>query len=110
MSIANASITANQQATVPVTVASAVEMQNLRNDIVALAKALVALQQRVADSEVSTNEVRPRLVALKVHTESIPQALRELRRGDAALQKKLDEFESRLRALEEKSAGAAVRG
>jgi chromosome segregation ATPase len=103
MSVANAPITSTPPALNPITV----ELQNLRNDIMALAQALVALQKRVADAEVNTTEVRPQLVALKVHSESLPQALRELRRGDAALQKKLDSLDSRLRAFEEKLAAAA---
>lgn len=108
MSTANALMTTSQQDAATMAGGVAAELQNLRNDIISLAKAVVALQQRVADSEVSTTEVRPQLVALKVHSESLPQSLRELRRGDAALQKRLDGFESRLRALEEKYA--EVRG
>lgn len=103
MSVANAPITSVAQAGNPV----AAELQNLRKDIMALAQALVALQKRVADAEVNTTEVRPQLLALKVHSESLPQALRELRRGDAALQKKLDSLEPRLQALEGKSPTAA---
>jgi hypothetical protein len=80
--------------------AVAAELQNIRNDIMALAKAVMALQQRVSDAEINMNEVRPQLVALRVHSESIPQALRELRRGDTALQKRLDLLEGRLKAVE----------
>jgi len=80
------------------------EVQNLRNDLMALARAVVALQQRVAEAEVNATEVRPQLVALKVHSESLPQSLRELRRGETGLKKKLDTFESRLRALENEAA------
>jgi septation ring formation regulator EzrA len=87
----------------------AAELQNVRNDIMVLAKALVALQQRVSDAEMNMNEVRPQLVVMKVHGESIPQALRELRRGDSALQKKLDLLEERLRTLETVAVSAAQR-
>lgn len=76
------------------------ELQNLRNDLISLARAVVALQQRVADAEVNATEVRPQLTALKVHSESLPQALRELKRGESALKKRLDTFDSRLLALE----------
>jgi hypothetical protein len=105
MSITNAPIAPQPQGTTSVVT----ELQNLRNDIISLARAVVALQQRVADAEVSTTEVRPQLVALKVHSESIPHALRELRRGDATLQKALVGFEVRLQALEENFAQSLVR-
>ncbi|HWF40002.1 MAG TPA: hypothetical protein VG322_15870 [Candidatus Acidoferrales bacterium] len=78
----------------------AAELQNLRNDLISLARAVVALQQRVAEAEVNATEVRPQLTALKVHSESLPQALRELKRGEAAIKKRLDTFDSRLRTLE----------
>jgi len=76
------------------------ELQNLRNDLISLARAVVALQQRVADAEVNATEVRPQLTALKVHSESLPHALRELKRGETAMKKCLDTFDSRLLALE----------
>ena len=79
---------------------AAAEIQNLRNDLISLARAVVALQQRVADAEVNATEVRPQLVALKVHSESLPQALRDLKRGETALKKRIDNMESRLRTLE----------
>jgi hypothetical protein len=98
MATSNASTALPNQAPSPVIV----ELQNLRNDIVSLAKALVALQQRVADCEVNTTEVRPQLLALKVHSESFPHSMREMRRADAALQKTVAGFEARLSGLESK--------
>lgn len=79
---------------------AAAEIQNLRNDLISLARAVVALQQRVADAELNATEVRPQLTALKVHSESLPQALRELKRGEAAIKKRLENMESRLGSLE----------
>ena len=104
MSVANAPL-------VPAAAANpvAADLQSLRNDIMALAQALVALQKRVAEAEVNMAEVRPQLLAVKVHGESLPNALRELRRGDAGLQKKLEACETRVRALEEKVAAPAPR-
>jgi septal ring factor EnvC (AmiA/AmiB activator) len=80
----------------------------MRNDLMTLARAVVALQQRVAETEVNTTEVRPQLTALKVHSESLPQALRELRRSETAMKKRLDALEGRLRALEGKDSAAPV--
>jgi septal ring factor EnvC (AmiA/AmiB activator) len=86
------------------------ELQNLRNDLISLARAVVALQQRVAEAEVNATEVRPQLTFLKVHSESLPQALRELKRSEAAIKKRLDTFDFRLRALENEPEPSPSRG
>jgi chromosome segregation ATPase len=87
---------------------SAADIQNMRNDLMALARAVVALQQRVAEAEVNATEVRPQLTALKVHSESLPQALRELRRGETAMKRRLDALETRLREFEGKTNAAPM--
>ncbi len=70
-----------------------------------LSKAILALRDQVAKLEADFAEVRPQIIAFKVHTESFPQALREARRSDIAVHKALDNFEARLSALEAKSSG-----
>lgn len=75
-------------------------LEALKNDLLTVYKAVLALEKKVIETAVSSADVRPQLVALKAHTESFPNALREARRSDVAVQKSLAQFEARLRALE----------
>ena len=84
----------------PSTALLTTELQNLRSDLMSLAKAIMALQQRVADAEIVATEVRPQLLAVKVHSESLPQALREMRRANVALEKTVTGLQSRIESLE----------
>jgi chromosome segregation ATPase len=70
-----------------------------------LSKAILALRDQVAKLEADFAEVRPQIIAFKVHTESFPQALREARRSDIAVHKAIENFEARLSALEAKANG-----
>lgn len=75
-----------------------------------ISKAILALRNQVAKLEADFAEVRPQIIAFKVHTESFPQALREARRSDIAVHKAIENFEARLAALEAKSSGDRVIG
>src|SRR6266436_2187592 len=74
-------------------------IEALKSDLMMVYRAVIALEKRVNDSTVNMVEVKPQLIALKVHCESFPNALRELKRSQAATQKTFSEFEARLRSL-----------
>jgi chromosome segregation ATPase len=87
--------------------ASASDSQTLNDNLAKVAvvldqlsKAVVALREQMAKLEAEVAEVRPQIVAFKVHSESFPHALREVRRSDNEVQKALEGFEARLSALE----------
>jgi uncharacterized coiled-coil protein SlyX len=77
-------------------------IEGLKADLVAVYRAVVALDKRVSESTVNMVEIKPQLIALKVHTESFPNTLRELRRAFTSTQKAVADFEARLRHLEER--------
>ena len=52
-------------------------IEALKSDLLMVYRAVVALEKRVNESTVNMVEVKPQLLALKVHTESFPNALRE---------------------------------
>src|SRR6201995_5259193 len=79
---------------------SAEEIEALKSDMLMVYKAVIALEKRVAEYTVNMVEVRPQLIALKVHSESFPNAMREIRRGQTAVQKTVAGFEERLLNLE----------
>jgi hypothetical protein len=79
---------------------SAAAIEALKTDMLMVYKAVIALEKRVNEYTVNMVEIKPQLIALKVHTESFPNALREIRRGQTTAQKTLAEFESRLDKLE----------
>jgi septal ring factor EnvC (AmiA/AmiB activator) len=92
------------------------EIQALKSDVMKVAKfaqqlgqMVGHLQNQMANTEVNTADVRPQLLALKVHTESLPQALREFRRSQCAMEKTLASMEARLKALEDRVNGALPR-
>jgi hypothetical protein len=88
---------------------SAEAIDALKNDMLMVYKAVIALEKRVNDYTVNMVEIKPQLIALKVHSESFPNAIREIRRGQAAIQKSVTGLEERLLNLEariKKAAGA----
>lgn len=80
----------------------------LKGDLVMVYRAVIALEKRVNESTVNMTEIKPQLIALKVHTESLPNALREIRRSNTATQKLVSEFETRLLSLEARVKGTAL--
>lgn len=90
------------------TVGSAEVIEALKSDLLMVYRAVVALEKRVNEYTVNAVEIKPQLIALKVHSESFPSALREMRRSQTATQKMISDFEERLRNLEAcvKGAGA----
>ncbi len=79
---------------------SAGAIEALKSDMFMVYKAVIALEKRVNDYTVNMVEIKPQLIALKVHTESFPNALREIRRWQTATEKTIAEFEARLAKLE----------
>jgi hypothetical protein len=75
-------------------------MEALKADMLMVYRAVIALEKRVNEYTVNMVEIKPQLIALKVHSESFPNALREIRRGQTAIQKALAGFEERLSSLE----------
>src|ERR1700731_4197467 len=82
------------------TVGNAELIEALKADLLMVYRAVVALEKRVNEYTVNAVEIKPQLIALKVHTESFPSALREMRRAQTATQKVVSGFEARLRNLE----------
>jgi chromosome segregation ATPase len=83
-------------------------LEAVKSDLLMVYRAVVALEKRVNESTVNMVEIKPQLIALKAHTESLPNALREIKRSQVATQKTVSEFEARLRNLETRLKGAGV--
>ena len=66
---------------------SAEAIEALKSDMLMVYKAVIALEKRVNEYTVNMVEIKPQLIALKVHSESFPNAIREIRRGQTAIQK-----------------------
>jgi hypothetical protein len=75
-------------------------MEALKADMLMVYKAVIAVEKRVNEYTLNMVEIKPQLIALKVHSESFPNALREIRRGQTAIQKTLAGLEERLSSLE----------
>ena len=75
-------------------------IEALKSDLLTVYRAVIALEKRVNESTVNMLEVKPQLIALKVHSESFPSALREMKRSQAAAQNTISELEARLRSVE----------
>lgn len=90
LSAANASIAPN----------STEAIEALKSDMLMVYKAVIALEKRVNEYTVNMVEIKPQLIALKVHSESFPNAMREIRRGQTAVQKSIAGLEERLLNLE----------
>ena len=84
-------------------------IEAIKGDLLTVYRAVIALEKRVNESTVNLTEVKPQLVALKVHTESFPSALREMRRSNVATQKLITEFDARLRVLESRTHRTGAR-
>lgn len=69
-----------------------------------LTKAVVELRERVAKTESRLSELRPYLDAIKIHVDSLPNALREARRSDLAVGKLIEQLSSRVADLESQLA------
>ncbi len=66
---------------------SAEAIEALKSDMLMVYKAVIALEKRVNEYTVNMVEIKPQLIALKVHSESFPNAMREIRRGQTVIQK-----------------------
>jgi chromosome segregation ATPase len=75
-------------------------IEALRSDMLMVYRAVIALEKRVNEYTVNMVEIKPQLIALKVHSESFPNAIREIRRGQTAIQKTVAGLEERLLNLE----------
>jgi septal ring factor EnvC (AmiA/AmiB activator) len=100
----------------PATAAQAPDIQGMKDDIVKIAnfaeqvaQAVVRLDKKVTETQVNTSDVRPQLLSLKVHTESIPVSLRETRRLTVEMQQRIEDFDTRLQALETRINEALAR-
>ena len=104
---------AGAQAVLPVN-----DIQTIRNEITKLAafaeqigKAManladtvIGLEKRLNETEVNTRDVRPQLLVLKGYSESIPVALRQAKRSEIAMEKRIADLEARLAKLESPAA------
>jgi hypothetical protein len=79
---------------------SAEAIEALKSDMLMVYKAVIALEKRVNEYTVNMIEIKPQLMALKVHSESFPNAIREIRRGQTMIQKTVAGLEERLLNLE----------
>ena len=89
---------------------SAEAIEALKSDMLMVYKAVIALEKRVSEYTVNMVEIKPQLIALKVHSESFPNAIREIRRGQSAIQKSVAVLEERLSNLEARLKKASVAG
>jgi len=65
-----------------------------------LTQAVIAQREQSSKAEPQLSEITPLLQAMKVHVDSFPHALREVRRSDAATQKAVEGLSLRLREVE----------
>jgi hypothetical protein len=89
---------------------SAEAVEALKSDMLMVYKAIIALEKRVNEYTVNMVEIKPQLIALKVHSESFPNAMREIRRGQTAIQKSVAGLEERLLNLEARLKKASTAG
>ncbi|HEX3117600.1 MAG TPA: hypothetical protein VHP80_00800 [Candidatus Acidoferrum sp.] len=87
---------------------SAEAIEGLKADMLMVYKAVIALEKRVNEYTVNMVEIKPQLIALKVHSESFPNAIREIRRGQTAIQKTVAGLEERLLNLEARVKKASI--
>lgn len=85
-------------------------IEALQSDMLMMYKAVIALEKRVNEYTVNMVEIKPQLIALKVHSESFPNAIREIRRGQTAIQKAVAGLEERLLNLEARIKRASSAG
>ncbi|HMD96032.1 MAG TPA: hypothetical protein VKM93_01710 [Terriglobia bacterium] len=76
-----------------------------------LAKAVISLREQAAKTDASLREqaaktdaqlaeIKSQFAAIKIHTESLPNALREAKRSDVAVQKSIADFSAKLHEVE----------
>ena len=104
--VAGAVSTSSGSGTVAANSAEAIEA--LKSDMLMVYKAVIALEKRVNEYTVNMVEIKPQLIALKVHSESFPNAIREIRRGQTAMQKTVAGLEERLLNLEARVKKASI--
>jgi chromosome segregation ATPase len=75
-------------------------VEALKSDLLMVYRAVIALEKRVNEYTVNMVEIKPQLIALKVHSESFPNAIREIRRGQTGIQRTVAGLEERLSNLE----------
>ena len=85
-------------------------IEALKSDMLMVYKAVIALEKRVNEYTVNMVEIKPQLTALKVHSESFPNAMREIRRGQTAIQKSVAGLEERLLNLEARLKKVSIAG
>jgi hypothetical protein len=96
--VAGASAISSANSPIPANSAEAIDA--LKTDMLMVYKAVIALEKRVNEYTVNMVEIKPQLIARKVHSESRPNAIREIRRGQTAIQKSVSGLEERLLNLE----------
>jgi hypothetical protein len=89
---------------------SAEAIEALKSDMLMVYKAVIALERRVNEYTVNMVEIKPQLIALKVHSESFPNAIREIRRGQTSIQQSVAGLEERLLNLEARMKKASSVG
>src|ERR1700733_4839205 len=94
----------------PIAANSAEAIDALKTDMLMVYKAVIALEKRVNEYTVNMVEIKPQLIALKVHSESFPNAMREIRRGQTAIQKSVAGLEERLSNLDARIKKASNAG
>jgi chromosome segregation ATPase len=106
----NAAGATGSGATATIAVNSAEAIEALKSDMLMVYKAVIALEKRVNEYTVNMVEIKPQLIALKVHSESFPNAIREIRRGRTSIQKAVAGLEERLLNLEARVKKASNSG
>lgn len=74
-----------------------------------LTKAVVELRERTAKTESQLSDIRPYLDTIKTHVDSFPNALREARRSNLAVQQQLEKFASRVEEVESRSMNVTAK-
>ena len=70
-----------------------------------LAKAVASLREQAAKTDAQLTELKSQFLAIKIHAESLPNALREAKRSDVAVQKAITDFSDRLHEVESRLSG-----
>src|ERR1700743_3440799 len=89
---------------------SAEAIEALKSDMLMVCRAVIAPEKRVNEYTVNMVEIKPQLIALKVHSESFPNAMREIRRGQTGIQKSVAGLEERLLKLEARIMTVSIAG
>ena len=65
-----------------------------------LTKTVIDLRERATRTESQLSEIRPCLDAMKIHVDSFPNALREARRSNLAVQQQVEKLSLRVAEVE----------